>query len=51
MTNFLVKDKSFYTKVLAIAIPMAMQNIINLGVSLLDTVMLGQLGEVAMSAS
>ena len=51
MTNFLVKDKSFYTKVLAIAIPMAMQNVINLAVSLLDTVMLGQLGEVAMSAS
>ncbi|MBQ5324103.1 MAG: MATE family efflux transporter [Oscillospiraceae bacterium] len=51
MTNFLVKDKSFYTKVLAIAIPMALQNLINVGVSLLDTVMLGQLGEVAMSAS
>lgn len=51
MTQFLVKDKSFYTKVLAIAIPMAMQNLINVGVSLLDTVMLGQLGEVAMSAS
>jgi Na+-driven multidrug efflux pump len=30
---------------------MAMQNLINVGVSLLDTVMLGQLGEVAMSAS
>ncbi|MBR5251697.1 MAG: MATE family efflux transporter [Oscillospiraceae bacterium] len=51
MTQFLVKDKSFYTRVLAIAIPMALQNLINVGVSLLDTVMLGQLGEVAMSAS
>ncbi len=51
MTDFLVKDKSFYKKVLAIAIPMALQNLINVGVSLLDTVMLGQLGEVAMSAS
>ena len=51
MTSFLIKDKSFYTKVLAIAIPMALQNLINVGVSLLDTVMLGQLGEVAMSAS
>ena len=51
MTDFLVKDKSFYKKVLAIAIPMALQNLINVAVSLLDTVMLGQLGEVAMSAS
>ena len=51
MTGFLIKDKSFYTKVLAIAIPIALQNLINVGVSLLDTVMLGQLGEVAMSAS
>lgn len=35
----------------AIAIPLALQNLINVGVSLLDTVMLGQLGEVAMSGS
>ncbi|MEG1862374.1 MAG: MATE family efflux transporter [Oscillospiraceae bacterium] len=51
MTNFIVKDKDFYKKIIAIAIPMALQNLINVGVSLLDTVMLGQLGEVAMSAS
>ena len=51
MTDFLIKDKSFYSKVFAIAIPMAMQNLINVGVSILDTVMLGQLGEIAMSAS
>ena len=49
--GFFIKDRNFYKKVLAIAIPMAMQNLINVGVSLLDTVMLGQLGEVAMSAS
>lgn len=49
--DFIIKDKSFYSKVFAIAIPMALQNLINVGVSLLDTVMLGQLGEVAMSAS
>ena len=51
MWDFFIKDKDFYKKVLAIAIPMAMQNLINVGVSLLDTVMLGQLGEIAMSAS
>ena len=49
--DFIVKDKSFYSKVFAIAIPMALQNLINVGVSILDTVMLGQLGEIVMSAS
>ena len=51
MTEYIIKDKIFYKKVFAIAIPMAMQNLINVGVSILDTVMLGQLGEIAMSAS
>lgn len=51
MSGHIIKDKSFYSKVFAIAIPMALQNLINVGVSILDTVMLGQLGEVAMSAS
>lgn len=51
MNSFIIKDRSFYQKMFAIAIPMAMQNLINVAVGLLDTVMLGQLGEVAMSAS
>ena len=51
MNSFIIKDKSFYQKLLAIAIPMAVQNLINIAVNLLDTIMLGQLGEVAMSAS
>lgn len=51
MSSHIIKDKNFYSKVFAIAIPMAMQNLINVGVSILDTVMLGQLGEIAMSSS
>jgi len=51
MDKYIVKDRAFYEKMFAIAIPMAMQNLINVAVGLLDTVMLGQLGEVAMSAS
>ena len=39
--SFWVKEKSFYQKMAAIAIPLALQNLINVGVSLLDTVMLG----------
>ena len=49
--GFWVKDKAFYKKMAASAIPLALQNLINVGVGLLDTVMLGQLGEVAMSGS
>jgi len=51
MDRFIIKDKAFYSKMFAIAIPMAMQNLINVLVGLLDTIMLGQLGEIAMSAS
>ena len=51
MNSFIIKDRSFYQKLFAIAIPMAVQNLINIAVNLLDTIMLGQLGEVAMSAS
>ena len=51
MNSFIIKDRSFYQKLFAIAIPMAVQNLINIAVNLLDTIMLGQLGEIAMSAS
>ncbi len=51
MNEFIIKDKAFYQKMMAIAIPMVLQNLINVGVGLLDTIMLGQLGEVALSAS
>lgn len=49
--SFIVKDKKFYKNVLAIAVPIALQNMIMSAVGMLDTIMLGQLGEVAMSAS
>lgn len=44
-------DRSFYKKLFAIALPVAGQNLINMGVSMMDTLMLGTLGEVALSAS
>ncbi len=49
--SLIVRDKNFYKKVLAIAIPIALQNMVTSAVGMLDTIMLGQLGEVAMSAS
>lgn len=55
MTSFLKKhfrtDKHFYLNVLALTIPIALQNIISLSVNLMDTIMLGQLGDVAITAA
>jgi putative MATE family efflux protein len=48
--QLLVRDKQFYKKLAAIAIPIAMQNLINFGVNMADTVMVGMLGEVHLSA-
>lgn len=45
------KNKDFYKTIAAITMPIALQNIISYGVNLMDTVMLGKLGEVALSAT
>lgn len=47
----LVKDKNFYKKVLSIVIPVAAQQAIDMGVNMMDTIMLGSFGEVQLSAS
>lgn len=49
----IVKEKSFYKNVLAITIPIAMQNLITVALSLADTVMLGRADDtgVLLSAS
>ncbi len=44
-------DWPFYKRLLAITIPIALQNVISLGVNMMDTVMLGQLGDVAIAAA
>lgn len=51
MSSWLVKDKSFYKKIAIIAIPVALQNIISLSVNLLDTLMIGQLGDVQLASA
>lgn len=48
---YLVKDKSFYKKMLVMMLPVVMQQAINMGVNMLDTMMLGSLGEIQLSAS
>lgn len=47
----LIKDKHFYERVLAIMLPVAMQQAVNMGVNMMDTIMLGSFGEVQLSAS
>ena len=49
MTGF-VRDPGFYKKSAAIAIPIALQSMITMGVNMMDTIMVGRLGENALSA-
>lgn len=44
-------EKKFYKTMLAIALPIGIQNLITFTVSMSDTLMLGSLGEVQLSAS
>lgn len=46
-----ILEKSFLYNVLAIAVPIALQNMISFGVAVTDSVMLGSLGDVAISAA
>lgn len=47
----MVKDREFYRLLLAISLPIALQNMVNQGVSLIGTLMLGQLGSTQIAAS
>lgn len=49
--KYWVRDKAFYQKVLLILIPIVLQSIINQGVNMMDTIMVGKLGEASISAS
>lgn len=43
-------DKEFYRRVAILAAPIALQNLITIGVNMLDTIMVGSLGETQLSA-
>ena len=49
--KYIETDRGFYKKLVTIAFPVAMQSVITVGVNLIDTIMLGKLGETALSAS
>ena len=44
-------DPKFYKSVFALALPIALQSLITIGVNMLDTIMVGSLGETALSAT
>ncbi|MBQ7284229.1 MAG: MATE family efflux transporter [Oscillospiraceae bacterium] len=46
-----VFDKEYFKTLAAVALPIAMQNVINHGVSAMDTIMLGELGDIAVSGA
>ncbi len=43
-------EKGFYSRVLVLALPIALQSLITIGVNMLDNVMVGRLGETELSA-
>lgn len=49
--SFIAKDRPFYKMLVTIAVPIAMQNLITVMVSMMDTLMIGQLGEMQLSAT
>lgn len=49
--SFLVKDRNFYKVLFSITLPIAAQNFITFTVSLADSLMLGKVGEVALSGA
>ncbi|NLP34636.1 MAG: MATE family efflux transporter, partial [Clostridiales bacterium] len=46
----LLKDKDFLRKTMAITIPIALQNLLNNVLNMIDTLMIGRLGETAVAA-
>ncbi len=50
MRTIFLKDMSFYKTVAKIAIPIALQGLITTGVNMMDTIMVGKVGESELSA-
>lgn len=50
MYSLFIKDKAFYKNVAKISIPIALQGLITSGVNMMDTIMIGVIGETQLSA-
>jgi len=51
MGRLFVRDKQFYKTVFVMALPVVLQNMITIGVNMLDTIMLGAYGEIQLSGA
>ena len=51
MNDLNIKWKDFYKNVFALVVPMALQNLINVGVTAADVVMLGKVSEKVLSGA
>lgn len=50
MPKLYIRDKKFYGMVAGIAVPIALQGLITTGVNMMDTIMIGMVGETELSA-
>ncbi len=50
MNNIIKRNKTFINTLIVIAIPVVIQNVISIGLNMIDTVMVSELGENAISA-
>lgn len=49
--KYILTDPAFYREAMMIILPVVLQAVINQGVNMMDTIMVGKLGETAISAS
>ena len=46
-----IGDRALYKKMLRIAVPISLQSLITVGINLMDTIMLSEMGDAQLSAS
>lgn len=51
MSKYIVTDRKFYKTAIVLSAPVVLQSMITIGVNMLDTIMLGNFGEVQLSGS
>ena len=51
MGNLSAYDKNFYKKTLAVAVPVTLQSLLNNSLNVMDTIMIGKLGEGSIAAA
>ncbi|MCR5684494.1 MAG: MATE family efflux transporter [Lachnospiraceae bacterium] len=49
-SKLIIKDKNFYKLVMSITIPITLQGLITTGVNMMDTIMIGTIGQTQLSA-